>query len=287
MRKLCAFRVERQRGKRHEMPGLVLKRTHLDQMLDPLRDRFNVAVEHGRVLQQTRFRRFFGDFHPLVAVKLAVKECHVNPVRQNLNPAARQRVQARFFQLGKHFRQRLVRLPLDFGDLDAGEGFDVDAGPGLLDGPQQVQVVRVRQLWVDARNHVDFFDGNIQMRPQLALHVGNAHCVRVRAALLGIERAELAAFVADIGVVDVLVADIIRLVPAHPLPHNVRQSADGVQVGGLIKLKAVIGGKPLDAHHLLVDIRQPRTRGGNLGHSSAHGVSSHLKRQSQSLRTTL
>src|SRR5206468_3538927 len=77
-----------------------------------------------------------------------------------------------------------------------------------------------------------------------------------RAALFGVERAEFAELIADVGVVDMLVADVIGSVAVQTLADDIGKIADGREVGRLIEADGVLIIQALPRFHFVVDIHQ-------------------------------
>src|SRR5665213_4137712 len=92
------------------------------------------------------------------------------------------------------------------------------------------------------------------MHSQTHLDFIDTHRVRIRTALLGVKGAEFAALIADVGVVDVLVANVICSVAVHPLTNNIRHPTHCIEVGAFPKTHTILVAQTLMTHHLLVDV---------------------------------
>lgn len=108
----------------------------------------------------------------------------------------------------------------------------MDARALLLHRSQQVEVVAVWQLRVDAADHVHFDDRHIEVRAQGATYIIEGEQVGLGAAVLWVlgEEAEAAVLIAYIGVVYVLVTNIVSTVAVQSLTHLVRKVSNRCQV---------------------------------------------------------
>ena len=98
----------------------------------------------------------------------------------------------------------------------------------FADGVDEIEIVLVRQLRIDSAYHMNFRDRDIQVSSDRIADVVEREQVGIGAALFRVlgKVAELAVLVADVGVVDVLVANIESAVAVHSLADHVRHVAD-------------------------------------------------------------
>ena len=138
---LVVLVVERQRDERLEAPGLVLQRTHLQQVIDALGRRLDVPVEHRDVGAHAHLVR--GAVHRQVAITVAlvVGDLPADARGEDLGAAAGQRIEPRRAQLLEHLAIGLAVVIGEERDLDGGEALQVDAGTDALQPAQQVRVV--------------------------------------------------------------------------------------------------------------------------------------------------
>ncbi len=81
----------------------------------------------------------------------------------------------------------------------------------------------------------------------------DGHFVGGWSTFLGVERAELAAFVANVGVVDVLVCYEVGLGTVSSFANDICQVANGVEVSGLEELHSVFEAQTGSLVYLSVD----------------------------------
>ena len=88
----------------------------------------------------------------------------MNPIREDFDAAAGQRIQTCRHQLAEHVFQRLPGLSLDLDQFDHRKRFDMDVRAYLFDGTEQIEIVLVGQARIDAADHVDFGDRHVDVR---------------------------------------------------------------------------------------------------------------------------
>jgi hypothetical protein len=74
--------------------------------------------------------------------------------------------------------------------------------------------------------------------------------------LLRIEGAELAALIADIRVVDMLIAHIVGAIAVQALADDIGQIANRRQIGGFVEANAILIRKSLLRHDFRIDVHQ-------------------------------
>jgi hypothetical protein len=127
-------------------------------VVDALLGRLDVAVQHGAVRAQAGAVHRARDRQPLLARDLEVVALAMHALGEDLGAAARDRAQAGLDQLGQDLGQGPLGLLRDLVQLDHREGLDVDRGPRALHGAQDVEVVAVLELGMDAGHHVHLGD---------------------------------------------------------------------------------------------------------------------------------
>ena len=118
-------------------------------------------------------------------------------------------------------------------DLARREGLDVDVRRQLLEAAQHLEVVLVGQVGVLAADDVDLGDAAGERLARLLDDLVDREREGVGVAVVVAEGAEQAAVAADVGVVDVPVADEEDVVADGAPAGEVGQRADGEQVVAL------------------------------------------------------
>ena len=253
------LRVEGQRDVGEEPPRLVLHLTQARQVVDLLFDVFHVAVEHGRVRRQAAAVGGGGDLEPVLTVGLGPEQILVHAIGEDLRTASRNGFQAGVLQVGEHLFQGLFRDPLDLGDLDHGEGLQVGLRARLFHGSQHVEVILVWQLGIDAAHHVDLGDRHIGVLAHSFGHLLRRQHVAPLVVRLHVKGAELAQLVAHVGVVDVLVAHVVRRVAVTRLAHEVGQVTQRRQIITGVEAHTVVGTQTLSVDDLGVHVFETGT----------------------------
>ena len=145
----------------------------------------------------------------------------MHAITEDLGAAARQALQSGLFHIEQHFFQRFLGSPLDLRDLDHGERFQVRVGARFLHGAQNLQIIGIGKSGIDPAHHVDLGDRQISIRPESILNLFGRENVSAVGARFDVERAEPAQLVADVGVVDMLVANEVGVVAILSLAHDV------------------------------------------------------------------
>ncbi len=150
-----------------------------------------------------------------------VQKVSTNPVAEDFRAAAGNRGDAGFFEFEHDITQGLFCRTGNLYPFDGGEGFYGYVRAEFFDGFYDVQIIGVRELWVDASYHVDFCDGNVEVAFDALLDVFRPE--DVAPVIFGghVEGAEFTEFVADVGVVDVLVTHVPGHVATHAFADDV------------------------------------------------------------------
>ena len=237
-------------------------------------DGLDMSVEHRGIRRQAGPMRGLRSFKPFSCRFLTLKEQVVDTVGEDFRTAARETRQTMGFELEQHFGHWFAGNALDVDELDHCECLDVGIRADGMHGVQQVEVVLVGQLFIDAGDHVDFGHWEVFCALKLCPDIIHRHPVRVWPALLRVKRAELAALVADIRVVDVLIAHIERIVAVLGLTDKVCQSADIGEAWMLPQADAIIKAQALTFHHFCVNVRNRGCGQLAVQQGWAHGFSS-------------
>ncbi len=137
----------------------------------------------------------------------------------------------------------------------------MDVRAHFFDGSQQIEIILVGQARVNTADHVNFGYRHINVGQQFLAHHLHVHLVGGGTAFFGVKRAELAELVADVGVVDVLIADIVRFVAVQPFAHDVGKVAHCAQARRMVQPNAIfirqaflIGNLDVNVHQVRADI---------------------------------
>ena len=200
--------------------------------------------------------RGLSNFQPLLRIRLGPEEVALDPIAKYLSPAAGQRLQPGRLHIGQDLLQWLFGDALNLGDLDHGEGLQMRGGAGLLHRLQDVEIVLVGQLGIDAADYMDLGDRGLVV-------LGDARgdllgCQHVAALVFGLDvkGAELTELVADVGVIDVLVAHVVCGPAAFALADDIGQIAQDGQLVAGVQAQAVVQAQALAGQHFVVDITE-------------------------------
>ena len=100
--------------------------------------------------------------------------------------------------------------------------------PLLLPDIGDFAEVEVIELLVAPGDHVDLGHRDVAGTLHLSAHIVHRHRIRSRSALLRIERAELAPLIADVGVVDMLVTNVVGIVAVPGFADDIGERTDRV-----------------------------------------------------------
>src|SRR5574337_979907 len=133
-----------------------------------------------------------GYIEPALIVQLGSEQFFVDAVTEYLRSAARTTIEPSRLQIGQHLFHRLVGYSLDLRQLDHRKGLDLDAGSGILYGPNEIQIVLVWQLRIYPGHNVDLTNGNLVMLMDLILDILDAQHIPSWVAGRGVKRTKLA-----------------------------------------------------------------------------------------------
>ena len=148
------------------------------------------------------------DLDPLRRGKFVGRKNVSNLVVENFRGRARQRAQPVVAQHGKIIRQRHAREFHAIDNFHRGKRVDVHARHRLLDGAQNVAIIKLRQIARQAALNADFGRAQFPRLDRFARHVVERMKIRVRLARAAAEGAELASHKTDVGEIDVAVDDV-------------------------------------------------------------------------------
>ena len=195
-----------------------------------------MAVHHRAARAQPHLVRRRHDVDPLGGGQLALGQQPAHVVVEDLGGGAGDRAEPRLLELGEPLAHRQPRAGGRVDDLHRAEGVHVQVGAPGLDGADDLDVDRARQVGVDPALEADL--GRPE-GPRLGGAGGDlldAERVGVGVGLALGERAEAAAGVADVGEVDVpvdhvgdVVADGVAAQPVGEGAQRVERRPVGVQ----------------------------------------------------------
>ena len=162
---------------------------------------------------------------PLRGVDLVGAELGADLVVEDLGGGAGQRAEAGLLEAAQEGLERHAERRRALPDLERREGVHVHVGGRFLHRAAEVEIGLPGVVGVDAALHADFGRAALPGFDHAPLHLVEPEVVRLAAQVLGElalgEGAELAAEVADVGVVDVAVDDVGHDVAARLAPQRV------------------------------------------------------------------
>ncbi len=244
--------IEGQRNEALKPFRLVLELPDVEEVLDLLLDRLDMTVEHGGVRLEPCPVDLAGHLEPSLVIQLGAKELLMHPVTEDLGSAAGNAGKARALEILEDVPQRLFRRPGDLGQLDHGKGLDLRLGTGRTDRPEDVQIVLIGEFRVDPGDHMDLADHLIAVFLETGDDIVWRERVAPGVAGRGVEGAEFAQLVADVGVVDVEVADVVGGIAVHALPDDIGQGTHRGQLRRPVEAQAIVIVQALALDDLLV-----------------------------------
>ena len=227
----------------------------------------DVAVEHRRVAVEPELVRDAMHVEPLLGADLALERLVVDAVVEDLGPASGKRAETGVAEILEHAAQARLALaaalgdPLQVHDLDRGERLEVHLRRRDADRREHLGVEGEGQVGMQAAHDVQFGRAGLGGLHRLVDDARHVHLVGAVVAAPPLERAEAATQSAHVRVVDVAIDVVVGEVAVQPAPHEVRQSADRMQIGCLEEDPAVLAGEPTSGEHLLGDRQEPRIAG--------------------------
>ena len=146
---------------------------------------------------------------------------------------------------------------LDLGQFDHGESLQMRIGTGILHGPQDIQVILIRELGINPAHHVDLGNLQVPVRGQAVLNLTRGKHIATLVLGFYVEGTEPAKLVADIGVVDVLVADVIGGVSVESLTDHVGQISQHRKLVAGVELHPLLHTETSAIQYRAVYIGQP------------------------------
>ena len=182
-------------------------------------------------------------------------------VREDLRAAAGTGIDARLLHALDGLGYGELASLGEKGDLDHGEGLDMNLRIPYFESAHQVHEVLEGQVRMQAADDVELRHRFGQALAGCLPGLFERHGVGVRFALLAAEGAKPAAGDTDVGGIDVPVDVEVGKVAVHPLADQVSHPADGEDIAGAIERKAVVEAEALAVLHLARDGDQRRIVG--------------------------
>jgi hypothetical protein len=92
---------------------------------------------------------------------------------------------------------------------------------------------------------MDFCNGQVPVSPNALPNLLKGHLIGVGTSFFRVERAKLAELVANVRVIDVLVAHVVGFVPVSALPHEVGKITHAREVRAFIEAHPILKREPL------------------------------------------
>ena len=178
--------------------------------------------------------RGFHDFEPLAGLDLVGADHRADLVVEDLGRSAGQRAQSGRLQLAQEIGERAAESLGALPDLERREGVDVDVGHRFLDRAADRKIGGAGIFRVNPALHTDFGRAAVPRFLDPPLDLREIEVIRPAAQIFAElalrECAELAAEIADVGVVDVAGHDIAHHVAIDPLPQLVGRPAHRIEL---------------------------------------------------------
>ncbi len=221
---LVVVGMKRQRDERLKSASLVLQRAGAQHVIDPLLERFDVAVQHRDVRLHAQTVRGAMNRQPSIGVGLVVADFLPYPLREDFGASSWKRREPRVHQRSQHL---FVRHAVQIGekrDLHRGKALQVNLGADAFEAPKHLEVVLERQVGMQAVDHVHLGERLIVAHAQLLPCVFERHRVGTRIARPQTrERAEQATSHTDVRRFDANVVVVVSQVAVAPLALAIGQ----------------------------------------------------------------
>jgi hypothetical protein len=178
-----------------------------------------MSVQHSGVGLESYTVNISGHVKPPLIIQFGPKKLLMDAVTEDLSPTARNAGEARALEIFQDISERLFRRPGDLRQLNHGKGLNLSLRTGRADRLNDIEVILIWELRVDSRHHMDLPNHLMAVFIKTSNDIRRGEHVAPGIPRGGIEGAELAQFITDIGVVDVKVPDIVRGFPAHALSN--------------------------------------------------------------------
>src|SRR6266487_3162313 len=209
-------------------------------MIDAMGERLDVSVEHGARAAATHVVPGPMNVEPFGGGFFAATNCVTHDRIENFCATAGNRAEPCFTQNFKRVADRYAENSLSqMTNFDGGKSFDVKIGIERTQLTQKLEIPIFLQGRMQPADHVHLRDSKAERISHYADNFVNRIFKSVCIALLGGESAELAGEDANVGVIDVTVVDVGRVVAVLSLAHDVSDHSERVKVVRTIESKSV------------------------------------------------
>ena len=220
-----------------ESAALVLLIAQALQMFDAVFDRLDMTEHHRRARFQSELVRYLHHFQPTITVDLERRNSLAHAIDQDFTTAARDRAQARLFELPDHFAQRHPKRFREMLEFRWTESVDVNVRIFFPDVLQQIDIPTKRQFGMMPALHQDLHAARGRKLIELLIKLIAREHIMIAIFFRAIKRTELAVNVADVRVVNVSIDNVGHNLASPPavtfclcqLASRVRQHAQFLQ----------------------------------------------------------
>jgi hypothetical protein len=263
--------MEGKRDEGLEAPGLILELPQLDQVVDPVFWRFDMAVKHGSIGPESQAVGSSHDFQPLLGAGFTATNFLSNPVIQNFSSSSRKRAQPCFLQSKKNILEGKAREVSKVFYLHRGKSLNVNMGKLLFQPPDCLHIVAERKVGMEAIYNVKLRDSQRERVSGFLNCFLNTHGIGIWIIPVSAEGTEFAAGDADVSHVEVSIDIEEDVVLSFSLLDPSSQIAQGQEVVGLHEGQPVFSGEPLAGEDLFTDVTNVVVYGYVQGSSSPVG----------------
>ncbi len=271
-RELRFLGVERERDEAEEARGLVLQLADAHEVVHPVLDGLDAAVEHRDVRLHAVRVAEAGDLEPALAGDLVAADDVANPFFEDLGAAAGARVHARRLQVPDDVDDVPLADARDPVELHHRPRLEMDARKARLERAEEIEVPGVGERRVEAAHDVELRDPVVPARRGLRDGFLDRH--RVAAVHAGLARpgAQRAVHPAEVRRIQIAIHVVVAGVTVPFLAHEVRERADAEDVLRPEQGDAVVEREPAAFRDLFGD-RKERRAGETLQEGAQSGMS--------------
>src|ERR1700726_727411 len=234
------LRFEGEWDKSGETAGLILQLAQLAQVIDALSESFDMSVEHGASAAAPHGVPGGMDIEPFRGSLLTATNFISHRGIENFRAAAGHGSEAGVAQKLKcvadgHAKNSLCQM----AHLDGRERLDVQIWIKRAQAAQEIEVPILFQCRMQTTNHVHFSNPEAACFSDSADDVVNGSLEGMGIAFFGGEGAELAGENANIGVIDVAIQDIGRVVAILLFAERICDNSEGVKIVRAVEIESI------------------------------------------------
>ena len=234
------LRLESKWDETGETASFILQCAKLSQMIDPVFERLDMAVEHRASAAASHSVPGSMDIKPFLRRFLAATNLITHRGIENLGAAAGDRTETSLTQKLQSIANRHAKNPSrEVPDFDGGESFDMQIGIERAKAAHESEIPIFLQSRMQAADHVYFSNAEAERFCHRVNDFFNCVFEGMSVSLPSREGAELAGENADIRVIYVAVVDVGGVVTILSLPHGAGHDPESVQVVRAIKIERV------------------------------------------------